>query len=64
MKKFKDIKGLTQDELNKKLRDMREDLFDMKMKNTLGQVANPLKIRAVRRDVARHLTALNQKLAR
>lgn len=64
MTKFKDIKGLTQDELNKKLRDMREDLFDMKMKNTLGQVANPLKIRSVRRDVARLMTALSQKLAR
>jgi len=61
--KFGDVKGLSVDELKKKLREVRGELFEMRMKNKLGQVGNPLQIRHLRRGVARIRTALNQKLA-
>lgn len=60
--KFNEIKDLTVVELNKKIKGIREELFELKMKNTLGQVSNPLKIRDLKRNVARILTAINQKL--
>ena len=60
--KFKQIKGLTVNELNKKLRDLKEESFSLKMKNSLGQVNNPLEIRAKRREIARVMTAISQKL--
>lgn len=60
--KFKQIKDLTVNELNKKLRELREESFGLKMKNSLGQVNNPLEIRAKRREIARVMTAISQKL--
>lgn len=60
--KFEEIKNLTVEELRKKSVEMKEELFQMKMKNELGQLGNALQIRSVRRDLARVRTALTQKL--
>jgi large subunit ribosomal protein L29 len=60
--KFAEIKDQTVNELNKKIKTIKGELFELRMKNSLGQVNNPLKIRGLRRDVARVLTAINQKL--
>jgi large subunit ribosomal protein L29 len=62
--KFKDIQDLTVEELRKREVSTRTDLFDMKMKHSLGQLGNPLQIRKMRKDVARVKTALSSKLAR
>ncbi len=59
--KFKDITGLTLEEMKKKVRELGEELFNLKMKNSLGQVGNPVQIRTVRRDIARYKTAIGQK---
>ena len=59
--KYKDIKGMSIDELMKKRKAMREDLFELRMKSALGQVGNPLQIRLTRRDIARLETALGQR---
>lgn len=60
--KFKQVKDLTVKELTKKLRELKEESFTLKMKNSLGQVNNPLEIRAKRREIARVMTAISQKL--
>lgn len=62
--KFKEIQDLTVEELRKRETSTKTELFDMKMKHTLGQLGNPLQIRKARRDVARVKTALTSKLAR
>lgn len=62
--KFKDVSGLTAAELTKKIGQNKAELFDLRMKNSLGQVSNPLQLRTLRRQVAQLMTALNQKLAR
>ncbi|MCB0347856.1 MAG: 50S ribosomal protein L29 [Bdellovibrionales bacterium] len=59
--KFKDISGLKEDELRKKSKQLRQDLFQLEVKNSLGQLGNPLEIRFLRRDVARIETAIRQK---
>ena len=56
--KFADIKSLTKAELEKKVFLSQKDLFELKMKHSLGQLQNPLEIRKIRRDVARLKTAL------
>lgn len=61
--KFAEIKDLTVEELRKKSVEMRNELFQLKMKNELGQVGNPLQIRFLRKDIAKVKTALTQKLA-
>lgn len=62
--KYNDVKDLTVDELRKKERELRGELFNSKMKNSLGQLASPISIRAARRNVARLKTAQSQKLAK
>ena len=61
--KYSEIKDLTVEELRKRLKTMKEDLFESKMKQSLGQLADPVSVRKKRRDVARVVTALNTKLA-
>lgn len=61
--KFKEIKGFSVDELNKKLKELRGELFESRMKNELGQLGNPIQIRDTRKNLARVQTALTQKLA-
>jgi large subunit ribosomal protein L29 len=61
---FAEVQGLTIDELKRKLRDTREELFQLRMKNKLGQVGNMMSIRSSRRGVAQILTALSQKLSK
>ncbi|MEK6555718.1 MAG: 50S ribosomal protein L29, partial [Bdellovibrionota bacterium] len=48
--------------LRKKEKSLREELFDTKMKHSLGQVSNPLQIRDARRGIAKVKTALSAKL--
>lgn len=62
--KFADIQGLSVEELSKKIRENEAQQFEAKMKNSMGQLGNPLSLRGIRRDVARLKTALNQKLTR
>lgn len=59
---FSEIKDLTVAELRKRQSSLRNELTDMKLKHSMGQVANPLEIRSRRRDVARVKTALALKL--
>lgn len=61
--KFTEIKDLTVEELRKRSQQLREDMFQVKMKHSLGQVASPIELRKARRDLARVLTALNAKLS-
>jgi len=60
--KFTDIKELTSTELRKRVVQLREELFESRMKHTLGQLGNPIEIRDKRRDLARLKTALHMKL--
>lgn len=64
MKKYSDIKDMSATELKKKKTTLRNELFEAHMKNQLGQLANPLEIRGLRKTIARLNTALAQKVAR
>ena len=61
--KYSEIKDLTVEELRKRYKAMRDELFEMNMKHYLGQLADPMSIRYKRRDISRVKTALNAKLA-
>ncbi len=60
--KFTDIRDLTSSELRKRVVQLREELFEARMKHSLGQLGSPLEIRSKRRDLARLKTALEMKL--
>ena len=58
--KAKELRTLTQAELVQRLREAREELFNLKFRHKTGQLANPLRIREVRKDIARLMTLLDQ----
>lgn len=47
-------------ELEQKMKDLREELFNLRFRNSMKQLENPLKIREVRRDMARIHTVLRE----
>jgi large subunit ribosomal protein L29 len=59
--KMKDLRELTKDELLTRHDTLWGDLFGMRIKHTLGQLENPMQLRAARRDIARVRTLLRQQ---
>lgn len=62
--KFVDIENKSLKELIKQKQDLTSQLFEMKMKNSLGQLANPVQIRVVRKNIAQINTAIVKKSVR
>jgi large subunit ribosomal protein L29 len=62
--KFSDIDNKSVTDLIKQKGELSSKLFDLKMKNSLGQLATPHQVRNLRRDIARVNTAIVRKAAR
>ncbi|MDD5645137.1 MAG: 50S ribosomal protein L29 [bacterium] len=54
--KSKEIRELTEEELEKKLSESREELFNLRVQSKLGQIEKPDRIKHIKRDIARMLT--------
>jgi large subunit ribosomal protein L29 len=61
--KAKVIRERSDDELRKMLGDLEEQLFKLRFQKSTGQIENPIKIREVRKDIARVMTVINQRQA-
>jgi large subunit ribosomal protein L29 len=57
----KTLRELTADELRDKHRQFKEELFNLRFQNAIGQLGNTSRIKEVRRTIARVLTALQEK---
>ena len=62
--KFGEIRDLTAEELRKRMLTSREELFEMTMKHSMGQLAAPSEITEKRKSIARIKTALSMKMNR
>lgn len=60
MKKTKQLKDMTTAELQEQLDDAKKEMFELRLQQVSGQLENPLRIRTLRRDVARIKTIMNQ----
>lgn len=60
--KSKDLSEQSFSELIKKKSTISKNLFEAKMKNSLGQLSNPIEIRDLRKDLARVKTLITKKL--
>lgn len=54
------MRTLTQGELEQRLREAQEELFNLRFQHKTGQLSNPLRIREVKKDVARLRTLLGE----
>jgi large subunit ribosomal protein L29 len=59
--KPKTIREMGADEIRTRVTELREELFNLRFRNTMKQLDNPLKIRESRREMARLLTVLKEK---
>ncbi len=60
-KEIKETRGLSVEELNKKLEDLKKDLFTLRMQHATNQLDNPMKLAAVKKDIARIKTIIREK---
>lgn len=54
--KIEKIRELTEAELEKKLSDAKQELFNLGVQDNLGQIEKPDQITKVKKDIARMLT--------
>jgi large subunit ribosomal protein L29 len=59
--KVKELRGLSMPDLQKKLKDSRQELFNLRFQMATGQLANHRQIRHVRRNLAQILTEIWMK---
>lgn len=59
--KAKTLRELSSDELQRKLAELKEELFNLRFQAATGQLDNPMRLREVRRDIARVKTILRER---
>ena len=58
---LKKMRELTEVELNTELSKMKKELFNLRFQHVTGQLENPVKMREVKREIARVKTILREK---
>ncbi|GMR04884.1 MAG: 50S ribosomal protein L29 [Thermodesulfobacteriota bacterium] len=56
-----EIREMTVDDIRAKVEGLKKDLFSLRMRHCSGQLENPIKLRMLKRDVARVMTILAEK---
>lgn len=57
---IKEIRDMTPDELNAKLKDLKSELMNLRFQNAINQLSNPKRITEVRRSIAKVMTVLRE----
>ena len=58
--KTSELREMTSAELDKKLQDLREELFNLRFQLAINQLDNPMRVSAVKKDIARVKTVIRQ----
>ena len=56
--KASELKELSQAELEQKLAELKQELFNLRFQHAVNQLENPMRLKAVKRDIARVKTVL------
>lgn len=59
--KAREIRELSSEELQQKLADWKQELFNLRFQAATGQLDNPMRIREVKRSIARAKTILRER---
>ncbi|XOQ43363.1 MAG: 50S ribosomal protein L29 [Clostridium sp.] len=55
-----EVRQLSAEELESKLKDLKAELFNLRFQLTINQLDNPMRIKAVKKDIARIKTVLRE----
>lgn len=58
---LKELREKTRDELNEELNELKAELFKLRFQHATSQLENPMKLRAVKKDIARVKTIIREK---
>ena len=61
MKRPSELRALTIEELKQEEVNLRKELFNLNFQKVTGEIENPMRIRHVRKDIARVLTIMTEK---
>ena len=59
----KDLRAMNVEELNAKLKELKEELFTLRFQHAINQLDNPQKMVEVKKNIARVMTILSEKNA-
>jgi len=59
--KLKDIRDMNDAELMQKIEDLKSELFNLRFRLVTGQLENPMRIKEVRKTIARVKTILHER---
>ncbi|MBQ7097620.1 MAG: 50S ribosomal protein L29 [Clostridia bacterium] len=59
--KINEIRDLSAQEINDKIQDLKEELFNLRFQNAMNQLDNPMRIVAVKKDIAKLKTVLKEQ---
>ena len=60
-KEIKETRNMSLEQLNGKLNDLKKDLFMLRMQHATNQLDNPMRLNAVKKDIARIKTIIREK---
>lgn len=60
----KELRDLSSDELQTKAADIKKEMFNLRLQQAMGQIENPMRLRILRRDIAKTKTILKEKYGR
>ena len=58
-----ELRNMSTEELNAKLKELKEELFNLRFQHAINQLDNPQKIVEVKKNIARVMTVLSEKNA-
>lgn len=59
--KASEIRAMSVEELESKLKDLKSELFNLRFQLAINQLENPMRIKAVKKDIARIHTVIREK---
>ena len=58
---IKEVREKSSDDLQKTLQDYKVELFDLRFQRATGSIENPMRIRELKKSIARIITVLNER---
>ena len=58
-----ELRNMSAEELNAKLKELKEELFNLRFQHAINQLDNPQRLVEVKRNIARVMTILSEKNA-
>ncbi|MFA5659424.1 MAG: 50S ribosomal protein L29 [Oscillospiraceae bacterium] len=59
--KANELRDMTAGELNEKLVDLKKELFNLRFQHAVNQLENPMRLSAVKKDIARVKTFIRKQ---